>query len=94
MGELVALPKSGDVFEDVRGHDRTMRVTCHPQQGTVVVSLWVDKICRASFQLLEADLPRLRSALDGMTAAEIETEAEAITESIPLPLPLPEQEAS
>ncbi|WP_238008788.1 hypothetical protein KZZ52_02780 [Dactylosporangium sp. AC04546] len=92
MGELVALPKSGDVFEDVRGHDRTMRVTCHPRQGTVVVSLWVDKICRASFQLLEADLPRLRSALDGMAVAEIE--AEAITESIPLPPPLPEQEAS
>lgn len=66
MGELVALPKSGDVFEDVRGDDRTMRVTCHPMRGTVVVSLWVDKICRASFQLAEADLPRLRAALDAM----------------------------
>jgi len=66
MGELVALPKTGDVFEDVRGHDRTMRVTCHPTRGTVVVSLWVDKICRASFQLPEADLPRLRAALDAM----------------------------
>jgi hypothetical protein len=66
MGELVALPKTGDVFEDVRGGDRTMRVTCHPQRGTVVVSLWVDKICRASFQLAEADLPRLRETLAGM----------------------------
>ncbi|MEV8513506.1 hypothetical protein [Dactylosporangium sp. NPDC051484] len=66
MGELVALPKTGDVFEDVRGGDRTMRVTCHPQRGTVVVSLWVDRICRASFQLAEADLPRLQEALAGM----------------------------
>lgn len=66
MGELVALPKSGDVFEDRRGGDRTMRVTCHPQRGTVVVSLWVDKICRASFQLPEADLPRLQEALADM----------------------------
>ncbi|MER7004711.1 hypothetical protein ABT297_16910 [Dactylosporangium sp. NPDC000555] len=66
MGELLALPKTGDVFEDVRGGDRTMRVTCHPQRGTVVVSLWVDKICRASFQLAEADLPRLQEALAGM----------------------------
>jgi hypothetical protein len=66
MGELVVLPKSGDVFEDRRGGDRTMRVTCHPQRGTVVVSLWVDKICRASFQLAEADLPRLQDGLAGM----------------------------
>ncbi|WP_433055338.1 hypothetical protein [Dactylosporangium sp. CS-033363] len=66
MGELVALPKSGDVFEDRRGGDRTMRVTCHPQRGTVVVSLWVDKICRASFQLASEDLPRLQSALAEM----------------------------
>ncbi|MER7273359.1 hypothetical protein ABT369_02770 [Dactylosporangium sp. NPDC000244] len=66
MGELVALPKSGDVFEDRRGGDRTMRVTGHPERGTVVVSLWVDKICRASFQLAEDDLPRLREALAEM----------------------------
>ncbi|MEU7865183.1 hypothetical protein [Dactylosporangium sp. NPDC049140] len=66
MGELVALPKSGDVFEDRRGGDRTMRVTCHPARGTVVVSLWVDKICRASFQLADDDLPRLQAALADM----------------------------
>ncbi|GAA2360585.1 hypothetical protein [Dactylosporangium salmoneum] len=66
MGELVPLPKTGDVFSDVRGDDRTMRVTCHPHRGTVVVSLWVDKICRASFQLAEADLPRLQQALSEM----------------------------
>ena len=66
MGELVVLPKSGDVFEDRRGGDRTMRVTCHPQRGTVVVSLWVDKICRASFQLAAEDLPRLQETLAGM----------------------------
>ncbi|GAA3274572.1 MULTISPECIES: hypothetical protein [Dactylosporangium] len=66
MGELVVLPKSGDIFDDRRGGDRTMRVTCHPQQGTVVVSLWVDRICRASFQLADTDLPRLQEALAGM----------------------------
>ncbi|HTJ36386.1 MAG TPA: hypothetical protein VL738_24480 [Dactylosporangium sp.] len=66
MGELVALPKTGGIFEDVRGGDRTMRVTCHPQHGTVVVSLWVDKICRASFQLAESDLAQLQETLAGM----------------------------
>ncbi|MGI5246819.1 hypothetical protein [Dactylosporangium sp. CA-139066] len=69
MGELVVLPKTGDIFEDVRGGDRTMRVTCHPERGTVVVSLWVDKICRASFQLAAADLPRLQETLAGMQFA-------------------------
>jgi hypothetical protein len=79
MGELVALPKTGDVFEDVRGDDRTMRVTCHPTRGTVVVSLWVDKICRASFQLPETDLPRLREVLNSMEFAATELPAEVET---------------
>lgn len=81
MGELVALPKTGDVFEDVRGGDRTMRVTCHPDRGTVVVSLWVDRICRASFQLAEADLPRLRDALAQMRFAHPDPPSEAGSET-------------
>jgi hypothetical protein len=78
MGELVALPKTGGIFEDVRGGDRTMRVTCHPQRGTVVVSLWVDKICRASFQLAADDLPLLQETLADMHfAPEPSTDADA-----------------
>ncbi|MEV6928817.1 hypothetical protein AB0M46_30605 [Dactylosporangium sp. NPDC051485] len=81
MGELVPLPKTGDVFSDVRGDERTMRVTCHPHRGTVVVSLWVDKLCRASFQLAEADLPRLQQALLEMRfdqAAQVAESADRI----------------
>lgn len=70
MGELRSMPTSGEEFEDVRGDDRTMRVTCHPERGVVVVSLWLDRICRASFRLSAEDLPRLRAALATCTEAE------------------------
>jgi hypothetical protein len=63
MGELIALPQAGDVFSDVRGDDRTMRVTPHPDAGVVVVSVWAGKICRASFRLPEEDVPRLIETL-------------------------------
>jgi len=64
MGELLPLPRVGDVFADVRGDDRTMRVSCHEDRGVVVVSLWAGKMCRGSFQLPIGDLPRLRAALE------------------------------
>ena len=57
------MPTVGGLFEDVRGDDRTMRVSCHPERDVVVVSLWLDRICRASFRLSAGDLPRLRAAL-------------------------------
>jgi len=63
MGKVVALPKAGDVFCDIRGDDRTLRVSRHDDQGMVVVSLWAGKQCRASFRLPLGELPRLVEAL-------------------------------
>lgn len=63
MGELVPLPKVGDIFTDIRGDDRTLRVSCHDETGMVVLSLWSGKLCRASFRLAEGDVPRLIGAL-------------------------------
>jgi hypothetical protein len=68
MGELIALPQGGDVFSDVRGDDRMMRVTPHPDAGVVVVSLWAGKVCRASFRLPEEDVPRLVETLQAVQA--------------------------
>jgi hypothetical protein len=65
MGEVVPLPKAGDVFSDARGDDRTMRVSRHDEQGMVVVSLWAGKHCRASFRLPLDAVPDLVGALEG-----------------------------
>ncbi|MDR7277861.1 hypothetical protein [Catenuloplanes atrovinosus] len=69
MGELVPLPRRGDLFSDVRGDGRVMRVSRHDESGMVVLSLWADRRCRASFRLADADVSRLVEALTGLSAA-------------------------
>jgi hypothetical protein len=67
MGELLPMPRVGDVFSDVRAADRTMRVSWHAEAGDggqVVVSLWSGRDCRASFRLPVADVPRLIETLE------------------------------
>lgn len=66
MGELLPMPRAGDLFADARGDDRTMRVSWHAEADTVVVSLWAGRTCRASFRLPAADVPRL---IETLTAA-------------------------
>ena len=63
MGALVPLPRRGDLFSDIRGDGRVMRVSCHDESGMVVLSLWADRHCRASFRLDGEDVPRLMEAL-------------------------------
>jgi hypothetical protein len=63
MAEVFPLPRVGDLFTDVRGEDRTLRVSCHPEQGLVVVSIWAGRVCRASFRLPAADARRLTQVL-------------------------------
>ena len=82
MGELLPMPRAGDVFADVRSRDRTMRVSWHAEAGEagqVVVSLWAGRECRASFRLPAADVPRL-----------INTLSETLSEALPIPAPVPE----
>ncbi|MDI6100996.1 hypothetical protein QLQ12_20495 [Actinoplanes sp. NEAU-A12] len=53
----------GDLFTDMRGGDRRMRVSYHEGRGAVVVSLWADTVCRGTFQLAVTDVPRLVALL-------------------------------
>jgi hypothetical protein len=64
MAEVLPMPKLGDVFADVRGGGRTMRVSYHPDQTAVVVSLWVGTVCRATFRMAADDLGKLMAALN------------------------------
>lgn len=68
MGEVLPIPAVGDVFTDVRGDGRTMRVSHHADRGAVVVSLWTGTACRGSFRLAATDIDRLVATLAAMRA--------------------------
>jgi hypothetical protein len=63
MGEVFPMPAVGDLFTDMRGGDRRMRVSYHEERGVVVVSLWADTVCRGTFQLGARDVSRLVEVL-------------------------------
>lgn len=76
------MPTFGDLFTDLRGADRTLRVSYHPDRGAVVLSLWSGTLCRGSFRMPADDVGRLvalltsvRTAADGSDAAGPETAA-------------------
>jgi hypothetical protein len=64
MAEVLPFPNPGDVFTDVRGEDRTLRISHHTDAGVVVVSLWAGALCRGSFRLAVGDLERLIAVLE------------------------------
>lgn len=68
MAEVVPLPNPGDVFTDVRGGDRGMRISYHRDADVLVISLWSGRTCRATFQLAGAEASRLSALLGEMTA--------------------------
>ncbi|WP_446215090.1 hypothetical protein [Micromonospora sp. IBHARD004] len=69
MGEVRPMPSFGDLFTDLRGEDRTMRVSYHPDRGAVVVSLWSGTLCRGSFRMPVDDVRRLTTLLTGIEAS-------------------------
>ena len=76
MGDVHAFPRRGSVFVDARGEQRTMRVTCHQDEGIVVISLWVAGMCRASFRLpaaLAPEMAEMLAACGGDTAPDPRT---------------------
>jgi hypothetical protein len=57
--EVVALPVSGEILPDARGGGRWMRVTWHDEADLVVLSLWRDDSCVATFRLTPDQVPAL-----------------------------------
>jgi hypothetical protein len=58
---LHALPTRREVFIDQR--DAGLRVTWHPEQDLVVLSVWHDDRCMGTFRMPVQDVPRLSSLL-------------------------------
>ncbi len=68
MGSMSAsdaapLPRLGEVFFDVRGESRSMRLSWYADTGVAVFSIWQGGTCTGTFRLPIADLPRMIEAL-------------------------------
>jgi hypothetical protein len=57
------LPRLGEVFFDVRGESRSMRLSWYAGTGVAVFSIWQGGTCTGTFRLPMADLPRMVEAL-------------------------------
>ena len=68
MGSMSAsdaapLPRLGEVFFDVRGESRSMRLSWYADTGVAVFSIWQGGTCTGTFRLPIADLPRMVDTL-------------------------------
>src|SRR5487761_150667 len=68
MGSMSAsdaapLPRLGEVFFDVRGRSRSMRLSWYSDTGMAVFSIWQGGTCTGTFRLPIEELPRLVGAL-------------------------------
>lgn len=77
------MPAVGDVFTDVRGGGRTMRVSQHADKGVVVVSFWAGELCRSSFRLSVADAARLAALFGGVPSALPADDPSALPGGVP-----------
>ena len=68
MGSMSAsdaapLPRLGEVFFDVRGKSRSMRLSWYADTGVAVFSIWQGGTCTGTFRLPMDDLARMVDAL-------------------------------
>ena len=81
MGSMSAsdaapLPRLGEVYFDVRGESRSMRLSWYADTGVAVFSIWQGGTCTGTFRLPIADLPRMIEALQrGPSAPDQEDRA-------------------
>ena len=69
--EPAPLPRLGEVFFDVRGSSRSMRLSWYADSGISVFSIWQGGTCTGTFRLPPEELPRLIDALRrGMHGAD------------------------
>src|ERR1700679_1124667 len=61
--DAAPLPRLGEVFFDVRGSSRSMRLSWYSDTGVAVFSIWQGGTCTGTFRLPIEDLPRMTAAL-------------------------------
>ncbi|MGO8959291.1 MAG: hypothetical protein ACLQFR_18275 [Streptosporangiaceae bacterium] len=57
--DAAPLPRLGEVFFDVRGHSRSLRLSWYADTGVAVFSIWQGGKCTGTFRLPIDDLPRM-----------------------------------
>lgn len=62
--DAAPLPRLGEVFFDVRGSSRTMRLSWYADTGVAVFSIWQGGRCTGTFRLPIDDLPRMIGILE------------------------------
>jgi hypothetical protein len=63
VSDAAPLPRLGEVFFDVRGESRSMRLSWYADTGVAVFSIWQGGTCTGTFRLPITDLPRMVEAL-------------------------------
>jgi len=61
--DAAPLPRLGEVFFDVRGDSRSMRLSWYADTGVAVFSIWQGGRCTGTFRLPIDDLPRMIETL-------------------------------
>src|SRR2546430_16146693 len=61
--DAAPLARLGEVFFDVRGSSRSMRLSWYADTGVSVFSIWQGGTCTGTFRLPMEELPRLIDAL-------------------------------
>jgi hypothetical protein len=62
--DAAPLPRQGEVFFDVRGSARSMRLSWYADTGVAVFSIWQAGTCTGTFRLPMTDLPRMIATLN------------------------------
>jgi hypothetical protein len=62
--DAVPLPREGEVFFDVRGESRTMRLSWYADSSVAVFSIWQGNRCTSTFRLPFGDLARMVETLE------------------------------
>jgi hypothetical protein len=83
MGSMSAsdaapLPRLGEVFFDVRGNSRSMRLSWYADTGVAVFSIWQGGTCTGTFRLPMDDLQRMIEALRRGPQGSARTAREAV----------------
>jgi hypothetical protein len=53
------LPRRGGVHQDARNEGRALRVSAHPESGSLVLSIWRGDQCVATHHIAADDVPEL-----------------------------------